>query len=117
MTSKPLCFGNNPPVESPNGWFPVRTPRGTRTSRMSPRTRRCRPTRRSVSTSTRGVGEGVPFYVRAGKRLKMTRAGREVRVEVQAPPPVVFKELAPAAGNYLRFPLEPSGCDRARGAE
>ena len=49
--------------------------------------------------------EGVPFYVRAGKRLKMTCA--EVRVEFKAPPPVVFKELAPAAGNYVRLRLSP----------
>ena len=49
--------------------------------------------------------EGVPFYVRAGKRLKMTCA--EVRVEFKTPPPVVFKEPAPAAGNYVRFRLSP----------
>ncbi len=47
----------------------------------------------------------MPFYVRAGKRLKMTCA--EVRVEFKTPPPVVFKEPAPAAGNYVRFRLSP----------
>jgi glucose-6-phosphate 1-dehydrogenase len=49
--------------------------------------------------------EGVPFYVRAGKRLKMTCA--EVRVEFKTPPPIVFNEPAPAAGNYVRFRLSP----------
>jgi glucose-6-phosphate 1-dehydrogenase len=49
--------------------------------------------------------DGVPFYVRAGKRLKMTCT--EVRVEFKTPPPVVFKEPTPAAGNYVRFRLSP----------
>jgi glucose-6-phosphate 1-dehydrogenase len=49
--------------------------------------------------------EGVPFYVRAGKRLEMTCT--EVRVEFKVPPPVVFKEPTPAHGNYVRFRLSP----------
>jgi glucose-6-phosphate 1-dehydrogenase len=49
--------------------------------------------------------EGVPFYVRAGKRLRMTCT--EVRVEFKRPPPVVFREPAPAGGNYVRFRLSP----------
>jgi glucose-6-phosphate 1-dehydrogenase len=49
--------------------------------------------------------EGVPFYVRAGKRLKTTAT--EVIVELRQPPPVVFDEPAPANGNYLRFRLSP----------
>jgi glucose-6-phosphate 1-dehydrogenase len=50
--------------------------------------------------------EGVPFYVRTGKRLAQTCT--EVRVEFKAPPPVVFKESMPAAGNnYVRFRLSP----------
>jgi glucose-6-phosphate 1-dehydrogenase len=49
--------------------------------------------------------EGVPFYVRAGKRLAMTCT--EVRVEFKAPPAVVFKEATPAVGNYVRFRLSP----------
>jgi glucose-6-phosphate 1-dehydrogenase len=49
--------------------------------------------------------EGVPFIVRAGKRLKMTCT--EVRVEFKTPPPVVFHEPTPPAGNYVRFRLSP----------
>ena len=49
--------------------------------------------------------EGVPFIVRAGKRLKMTCT--EVRVEFKTPPPVVFHEPAPAAGNHVRLRLSP----------
>jgi glucose-6-phosphate 1-dehydrogenase len=49
--------------------------------------------------------EGVPFYVRAGKALAMTCT--EVTVELRQPPPVVFPEPRPAAGNYVRFRLNP----------
>jgi glucose-6-phosphate 1-dehydrogenase len=49
--------------------------------------------------------EGVPFYVRAGKSLKMTTT--EVFVELRNPPQVVFKEPAPSIGNYVRFRLSP----------
>ena len=49
--------------------------------------------------------EGVPFYVRAGKRLKTTAT--EVIVELRQPPPVVFEEPAPRDGNYVRFRLSP----------
>jgi glucose-6-phosphate 1-dehydrogenase len=49
--------------------------------------------------------EGVPFYVRAGKCLKMTCT--EVTVELRNPPPVVFKEPTPPVGNYVRFRLSP----------
>ena len=49
--------------------------------------------------------EGVPFYARAGKRLSMTCT--EVQVEFKAPPPVVFKEPKPKAGNHVRFRLSP----------
>jgi glucose-6-phosphate 1-dehydrogenase len=47
----------------------------------------------------------VPFYVRAGKRLAETTT--EVLVELKQPPPVVFKEPRPPAGNYVRFRLSP----------
>jgi glucose-6-phosphate 1-dehydrogenase len=50
--------------------------------------------------------EGVPFYVRAGKSLKLTVT--EVFVELRTPPPVVFTEGRPAQGNYLRFRLSPN---------
>ena len=49
--------------------------------------------------------EGVPFYVRAGKCLKMTAT--EVMVELKLPPQVVFTEATPSAGNYVRFRLSP----------
>jgi glucose-6-phosphate 1-dehydrogenase len=48
---------------------------------------------------------GVPFYVRAGKSMKMTCT--EVTVELRNPPPVVFSEPPPACGNYVRFRLNP----------
>jgi glucose-6-phosphate 1-dehydrogenase len=48
---------------------------------------------------------GVPFYVRAGKRLQSTVT--EVVVELKNAPPVVFKEPAPSLGNYVRFRLSP----------
>jgi glucose-6-phosphate 1-dehydrogenase len=48
---------------------------------------------------------GVPFLVRAGKRLATTCT--EVLVELRVPPPVVFDEPMPARGNYLRLRLSP----------
>jgi glucose-6-phosphate 1-dehydrogenase len=48
---------------------------------------------------------GVPFYVRAGKKLKMTAT--EVFVEFKQPPAVVFNEPAAVVGNYVRFRLGP----------
>ena len=48
---------------------------------------------------------GVPFYVRAGKKLAVTAT--EVLVELKHPPQVVFGEPAPALGNYVRFRLSP----------
>jgi glucose-6-phosphate 1-dehydrogenase len=49
--------------------------------------------------------EGVPFYVRAGKALKVTAT--EVIVELKNPPQVVFNEATPSVGNYVRFRLSP----------
>jgi glucose-6-phosphate 1-dehydrogenase len=49
--------------------------------------------------------EGVPFYVRAGKRLGVTAT--EVIVELRNPPLVVFREPMPKLGNYVRFRLSP----------
>jgi glucose-6-phosphate 1-dehydrogenase len=48
---------------------------------------------------------GVPFYVRAGKKL--ARSVTEVTVELKTPPPVVFGEAAFAQGNTVRFRLSP----------
>jgi glucose-6-phosphate 1-dehydrogenase len=49
--------------------------------------------------------EGVPFFVRAGKNLKMTAT--EVFVEFKVPPQVVFSEATPSCGNYVRLRLSP----------
>ena len=48
---------------------------------------------------------GVPFYIRAGKSLATTAT--EVIVEFNHPPPVVFRDMPPAMGNYVRFRLGP----------
>ena len=49
--------------------------------------------------------DGVPFFVRAGKSLRVTTT--EVIVELKNPPQVVFAEPAPSTGNYVRFRLSP----------
>ncbi len=48
---------------------------------------------------------GVPFYIRAGKRLPVTTT--EVLVEFKRPPHAVFGEVEPRHSNYLRFQLSP----------
>lgn len=48
---------------------------------------------------------GVPFYVRAGKRLPLTAT--EVMVEFRRPPLEVFGELVPSRSNHLRLRLSP----------
>ncbi len=48
---------------------------------------------------------GVPIYVRAGKALPVTAT--EVLVELRQPPQMVFPEVEPPDGNYLRFRLSP----------
>ena len=48
---------------------------------------------------------GVPFYIRAGKSLATTAT--EVRVQLMAPPAVVFHDAAPAMSNHVRFRLGP----------
>jgi glucose-6-phosphate 1-dehydrogenase len=48
---------------------------------------------------------GVPFYLRAGKRLPVTAT--EVVVELKPPPANVFGDLAPEQPNHLRFRLGP----------
>jgi glucose-6-phosphate 1-dehydrogenase len=49
--------------------------------------------------------EGVPFYIRAGKRLPVTAT--EVLVEFRRPPLELFGELIPARSNHLRLRLDP----------
>ena len=49
--------------------------------------------------------EGVPFFVRAGKELRVTCT--EVQIEFKQAPPVVFPDKPPAVGNYVKFRLGP----------
>ncbi len=49
--------------------------------------------------------EGVPFFVRAGKELRVTCT--EVEVELKQAPPVVFPDRTSAVGNFVRFRLGP----------
>jgi glucose-6-phosphate 1-dehydrogenase len=48
---------------------------------------------------------GVPFYLRAGKRLPVTAT--EVVVELRAPPANIFGDLGPEQPNHLRFRVGP----------
>ena len=48
---------------------------------------------------------GVPFYIRAGKRLPVTAT--EVMVNLKSPPLPIFDEAGPAPPNYFRFRLDP----------
>jgi glucose-6-phosphate 1-dehydrogenase len=48
---------------------------------------------------------GVPFYIRAGKRLPVTAT--EVMVNLKAPPLAIFDEVESAPSNYFRFRLGP----------
>ena len=48
---------------------------------------------------------GVPFYLRAGKRLPVT--ANEVLVRLKRPPQVIFDEINPGDSNYFRFRLSP----------
>ena len=48
---------------------------------------------------------GVPIYIRAGKALPVTAT--EVLVELRQPPQMVFPEVEPPDGNFLRFRLTP----------
>ncbi len=49
---------------------------------------------------------GVPFYVRAGKRLRVTAT--EVNVILKPPPGVVFSRAQASPPNYLRFRVSPN---------
>jgi glucose-6-phosphate 1-dehydrogenase len=51
---------------------------------------------------------GVPFYIRAGKRMAVT--ANEVLVRLKWPPQVVFDEIKPYRSNYFRFRLSPEVC-------
>ena len=54
--------------------------------------------------------DGVPFFIRAGKRLPMTTT--EVLVELKRPP--LRPHRPPSEANYLRFRLSPDVDHRAR---
>src|SRR5262249_17996854 len=49
--------------------------------------------------------QGVPFLVRAGKRLAVTAT--EVVVDLQFPPQMVFENDKPQHPNFIRFRLSP----------
>ena len=48
---------------------------------------------------------GVPFYIRAGKRMPVTAT--EVMIHLQGPPLAVFDEISPGTSNYFRIRLGP----------
>jgi glucose-6-phosphate 1-dehydrogenase len=48
---------------------------------------------------------GVPFYIRAGKRLPITAT--EVMVNLKCPPLAVFDDISPGTSNYFRIRLGP----------
>ena len=48
---------------------------------------------------------GVPFYIRAGKRLPLTAT--EVFVDMKTPPLAIFDEIEPPQSNYFRFRVTP----------
>jgi glucose-6-phosphate 1-dehydrogenase len=58
--------------------------------------------------------EGVPFFIRTGKRLPVTAT--EILVILQKPPQKVFAGAIPAEANYLRFRLGPDQVAIALGA-
>lgn len=48
---------------------------------------------------------GVPFYIRAGKKMPVTAT--EVLVELKRPPQAVFEAVTQSQANYFRFRLSP----------
>lgn len=58
--------------------------------------------------------QGVPFFIRTGKRLPVTAT--EVMVALKAPPQQVFDEPVPPRSNYFRFRLGPDQVAIAAGA-
>jgi glucose-6-phosphate 1-dehydrogenase len=48
---------------------------------------------------------GVPFYIRAGKRLPVTST--EVMVRLKRPPQRIFDDIKSGQSNYLRFRISP----------
>jgi glucose-6-phosphate 1-dehydrogenase len=58
--------------------------------------------------------QGVPFFIRTGKRLPVTAT--EVMVILKPPPQQVFDEAVPPHSNYYRFRLGPDAVAIALGA-
>jgi len=58
--------------------------------------------------------QGVPFFIRTGKRLPVTAT--EVMVILKAPPQQLFDEPVPPRSNYFRFRLGPDKVAIAVGA-
>lgn len=52
--------------------------------------------------------QGVPFFLRSGKKLKVTAT--EVLVELRSPPVAIFPDAVPppGRGNYIRFGIAPN---------
>jgi len=48
---------------------------------------------------------GVPFYIRAGKKLPVSAT--EVFVDMKTPPLAIFDEIEPPQSNYFRFRVSP----------
>ena len=48
---------------------------------------------------------GVPFYIRAGKRMPITAT--EVIVDLKRPPLMIFDDVPPSMSNYFRLRLSP----------
>src|SRR5205823_10658806 len=77
----------------------------TGTSRASPRTPPWRRSQPSGSSSTPWRWAGVPFLIRAGKKLPTTAA--EVVVDFREPPLDIFGESVCGSRNSVRFRLSP----------
>jgi len=59
--------------------------------------------------------QGVPFYIRTGKRLPMTAT--EVVVDLKIPPQKIFDQLEDDHPNYYRFRLGPDRISIGLGAK
>ena len=83
----------------------ARLPPGASAWRRTPRRR---PTRRSSSRSTTGAGQGVPFYLRTGKRLP--RRVTEIAIHFKRPPLLLFQDAMAGGGlqpNVLVLRIQP----------
>ena len=88
--------------------------RATARSRASPRTRKVETYAALALHIDSWRWSGVPFYLRAGKRLPVTAT--EVVVELRPPPANVFGDLAPEQPNHAALPRRPRRRHRPRRA-